>query len=109
MVSWLGGFICEWRLGKCEEPRSTTLGRDIEAQKFMVDFALLRQSDKNFYDDPEINHVGQMHDFLPNLNCDNPMIKAVGAASSAPFAFRLRFFFIPTSATLPLMLGNRAL
>ncbi|KAK4118010.1 multicopper oxidase [Parathielavia appendiculata] len=37
------------------------------------DFALLRQSDKNWYNDSAINHVGERWMFTPDkLNCKNP-------------------------------------
>lgn len=40
------------------------------------DFALLRQSSKNFYDDESIGHVGEGHRLTPDqLNCKNPLIK----------------------------------
>lgn len=40
------------------------------------DFALLRQSDKNFYNDSEIGHIGEgLNLTADKLNCDNPMLK----------------------------------
>jgi hypothetical protein len=40
------------------------------------DFALLRQSSKNWYDDKAINHVGEGAWFTPDkLNCRNPRLK----------------------------------
>ncbi|KAK3900945.1 putative laccase precursor [Staphylotrichum tortipilum] len=40
------------------------------------DFALLRQSSKNWYDDPAVNHTGESAWFPPDqLNCRNPRLK----------------------------------
>ena len=40
------------------------------------DFALLRQSSKNWYDDPAVNHTGEKAWFPPGeLNCRNERLK----------------------------------
>lgn len=40
------------------------------------DFAVLRQSNKNWYDDPAINHTGEGRWFTPDkLSCRNPHLK----------------------------------
>ncbi|KAK4184062.1 putative laccase precursor [Podospora australis] len=39
------------------------------------DFAILRQSEQNWYNDSEINHIGEGEYLKPSmLNCDNPLI-----------------------------------
>ena len=39
------------------------------------DFAVLRQSHRNWYNDSAINHVGDRYRFQPHqLNCDNPRL-----------------------------------